>query len=69
MNLWEIGAAAYILTILVALILTHHEQRQRGQTAPARMLVGYVLCTVWPLVAAVLMMILYRSAIAPGGPE
>ena len=43
----------YAATTALALTMTYREQRQRGQARPAYAVIGYMACTVWPLMAMV----------------
>lgn len=49
--------AMYLLTVILALIMTHSERRrterqQRGHDLVPYVLLGYILCLVWPLTMA-----------------
>lgn len=55
MVFWIFIAAFYVLSILLALEKTYREQQRRGDNAPVRVVTGYLLCTVWPMVVAVMM--------------
>ena len=68
MTLWTLGFGLYLLTTMVAVTLTHLEQRQREDLTPAAMLIGYGLCAVWPVVAAFLV-ILHRFDMPLGRPD
>ncbi|MFW2541572.1 hypothetical protein ACN2XU_02940 [Primorskyibacter sp. 2E107] len=59
MDFWTIVMAAYCLTTIMAISLTYQEQKRRAQSTPVYMLIGYMLCMVWPAVATV-MVVLYR---------
>ncbi|WP_226561913.1 hypothetical protein [Salipiger thiooxidans] len=55
MNFWTIAAAAYVWTVIAAVTLTYREQKRRGEESPVYTLIGYVCCSVWPVVAAVML--------------
>ncbi len=59
MDFWTIGISVYILTTIVAVTLTYKEQKRRGHRTPIFNLIGFMLCMVWPVVAAV-MVIFYK---------
>lgn len=48
--------AAYLITTIIAVSLTYAEQRTRGIVTPGSVMMGYMLCLVWPLVAAVMIL-------------
>lgn len=54
MDFWTVALFLYLSTVLSALVCTWREQRQGGGRAPVPLMIGYGLCTVWPLVAAVM---------------
>ncbi|MCA0942150.1 hypothetical protein CLG85_012255 [Yangia mangrovi] len=60
MNFLNILLLAYLVTVLVALTLTHRERRRHGHRSALYAVLGYALCLVWPLVAAV-MVLFYRQ--------
>lgn len=45
----------YFVTVIVAVVMTFREQRKRGHVTPMFTILGYILCIVWPLVAASMM--------------
>ncbi|WP_425102248.1 hypothetical protein [Tropicibacter sp. S64] len=59
MDFWTIVTAAYCLSTIMAVTLTYQEQKKRGQSTPVYTAIGYLLCMVWPVVAAV-MLVFYR---------
>ncbi len=61
MAFWTVFLAIYMAITLLALVLTFREQRSRGARTPFHAAAGYVLCTVWPAVVAV-MVIFYRPS-------
>lgn len=60
MSVLTILVYCYLATTLVALTLTYREQKRRKQKTPVFTFIGYLLCMVWPAVAAV-MVIFYRQ--------
>lgn len=50
----------YAIVTFSALLLTFREHRIRGARSSVHLIGGYLLCTVWPAVVAV-MVIFYRS--------
>ena len=53
MTFWTLFGAAYLASTLLALGLTWNEQRSRGQGNLLYSVIGYLTCTVWPLVVLV----------------
>lgn len=53
MNFWTIVIGVYVMTTIVAITLTWREQKNRGERTPVYNFIGYLLCTIWPIVAAV----------------
>ncbi len=45
--------ALYVATTVMALVMTYREQRRMDRARPGYTLIGYIACTVWPLVAVV----------------
>lgn len=62
MSLPTILALAYLATILIALSLTHRERKRQGNRSVLYGLLGYLLCLVWPLVAAVMVLFFREPA-------
>ncbi|WP_136444003.1 hypothetical protein [Pacificoceanicola onchidii] len=60
MDFWTFVMAAYCLSAIMAITLTYQEQKRRGQSSPVYSLIGYLLCTVWPVVATV-MVVFYKA--------
>lgn len=59
MDFWVILIAAYVLSAVIAVVMTYREQQRRGERSPVYSVIGYLLCTIWPVVAA-FMVIFYR---------
>ena len=59
MDSWTLIISLYFSSVIAALVLTYKEQKRRGQSTPIYTAIGYFLCMVWPLVAAV-MLIFYK---------
>ena len=53
MTLWTFMLALYVATTVMALVMTYREQRRMDRARPGYTLIGYIACTVWPLVAVV----------------
>ncbi|MBU2960056.1 hypothetical protein KO516_04275 [Citreicella sp. C3M06] len=60
MEIWNIFLVLYAIVTFSALFLTFREHRSRGAKSLLHLFGGYLLCTVWPAVVAV-MVICYRS--------
>jgi len=56
MNLWTVFVALYIVSFSFAIVMTYREQKARGDITPVFKFIGYALCTVWPLVVAVVVL-------------
>lgn len=52
MGLFEICVVLYICATLFALTMTYREQRQNGHKNMLFNTIGFIACTVWPLVMA-----------------
>lgn len=52
MGLWEFCIALYASTTLFAVVMTYREQRSRGQSSLIFGAIGFLACTIWPVVAA-----------------
>ncbi len=58
MDIWTVIIAVYIFISIAAITMTYREQKRKSVKSPLFSLIGYVLCTVWPVtVAAVLVAI------------
>ncbi|WP_353475844.1 hypothetical protein PVT71_22970 (plasmid) [Salipiger sp. H15] len=62
MTLLNILAFAYLGTVLIALSLTHRERKRQGNRSVLFGILGYLLCLVWPLVAAVMILFFREPA-------
>lgn len=60
MDFWTIVMAVYCLSAIMAITLTYQEQKRRGENTPVYAFIGYLLCTVWPVVATV-MVVFYKA--------
>ncbi|TNJ40979.1 hypothetical protein [Phaeobacter sp. B1627] len=49
-----IFTAMYVPTVLLALLLTHWEQKENPEETSELRLLGLLLCAVWPLVGLVM---------------
>lgn len=65
MDFWTFVVALYVISTIFAITMTYREQKRRGHRTPVFAIIGYILCTVWPLVVAVLV-IFFRPSTEPG---
>ncbi len=64
MDIWTVIIAVYIFTSIAAIIMTYCEQKRKKIKSPLFSLIGYFLCTVWPVtVAAVLVAIGHEALV------
>ncbi len=59
MIFWTLLSVCYGAITVFALYMTHQEQKRQDCPHTFEILIGYLICTVWPL--AVLFMITYRK--------
>ncbi|EIE49050.1 hypothetical protein AL036_14710 [Salipiger aestuarii] len=59
MELWIFFLVAYAAVTAAALVMTFREQRSKGISTRVHIAAGYMLCTAWPAVVAV-MVIFYK---------
>ncbi len=64
MEFWTIFWAVYTFSTIFAIAMTYREQKRSGRSTPLFVLIGYLLCTVWPVVVAVVL-IFYRPVENP----
>ncbi len=55
MGFWVFITVIYCAVTTFALYMTYQEQRRHGQQSIVFNMIGYVLCTVWPLLAAAML--------------
>lgn len=55
MDIGIIFVAFYVASSIFAITMTYREQKRRGHRTPVFALIGYLLCTVWPLVVAAIL--------------
>ncbi len=55
MELLTVVLMIYAAVTAAALIMTFREQRLKGVRTPVHVAIGYVLCTAWPAVVAVIL--------------
>lgn len=61
MFFWPIVSLIYIAITIFAVYMTYQEQRRQGRSSPVYNMIGYLLCTVWPvLIAAILVIARFR---------
>lgn len=61
---WALFVALYAISTIFAIIMTFREQKRRGPRTPVPALIVYLLCTVWPLVVAII--VFYSLLPEPG---
>jgi len=54
-DIWTVSVAAYIAIFVVAFTMTYREQQRNNVKSPLFCLIGYVLCTVWPLTVVIVL--------------
>ncbi len=57
MDFWTAFIAFYIATSIFAISMTYREQKKSGTVTPIFALIGALLCTVWPLVVAMVLVL------------
>lgn len=62
MDVLTLMMIVYLATTIAALVMTYREQQRRRQITPVFTLIGYVLCLIWPVVAAVMVVLSRRLA-------
>lgn len=50
----------YAVTTVLAIVMTYREQKRKQLKSPLFTLIGYVLCSIWPIVIAFIL-IFYRT--------
>jgi cytochrome c oxidase assembly factor CtaG len=53
MTVWTFLLVLYVASTIAAVVMTYREQRRTTLVSPLYRLIGYLACTVWPLVAVV----------------
>lgn len=56
MDFLKIFLLVYAVTTAVAIVMTYREQKRKELRSPLFTLIGYVLCSVWPIVVAVILL-------------
>ena len=57
MDFWTFFLAAYVSSTVFAIVMTYREQKRRGHSTPIYAAIGYLLCTVWPVVVAFMVIV------------
>jgi hypothetical protein len=57
MLFWPIVSLIYIAVTIFAVYMTYQEQRRLGRSTPMYNIISYLLCTVWPLLVAAILVI------------
>ncbi|MCF6275858.1 MAG: hypothetical protein L3J05_08865 [Robiginitomaculum sp.] len=52
MDAWTLIVTVYLFISIAAIIMTYREQKRSNLKSPLFTLIGYVLCTVWPVTVA-----------------
>lgn len=60
MIFWSIVFVLYMLVSVFAVYMTYQEQKRQDHPSPMFNLIGYLACTVWPLVAAAALVAVWR---------
>jgi len=55
MDIGSVFIVFYVATSIFAIAMTYREQKRRGHSTPVFALIGYLLCTVWPLLVAAIL--------------
>ena len=55
MGFWLFVSMIYCAVTVFALYMTYQEQRRQGRKSLAFNLMGYGLCTIWPILAAAML--------------
>jgi len=57
MDFWSALIALYIAISIFAISRTYREQKKSATVTPIFALIGYLLCIVWPLVVAAVLVL------------
>lgn len=69
MDIWTLIVTAYILVSIAALIMTYREQKRKNVKSPLFSLIGYFLCTVWPVTVAAILVAIGHEALVGESPS
>ncbi len=58
MSFWPLFWSVYVLISIFAITMTYKEQKKSNRTTPVFVFIGYLACTVWPLLVAVMLVLL-----------
>lgn len=61
MSVWSVVIAVYVVISAFAIVMTYREQRKTGGQSVVLNAFGYIACTLWPLVLAILILTLRRK--------
>ncbi|SFF03475.1 hypothetical protein SAMN04488523_11575 [Sulfitobacter brevis] len=56
MEFWPVLIFLYVVITIFAITMTYREQKKREDVTPMFALIGCILCTVWPLVVAAILL-------------
>lgn len=62
MTFWNVISVIYVLTTVFAIYRTYQEQKQQERPSFLFGVIGYLCCTIWPVVAACIFVITYRRS-------
>ncbi|VDC33975.1 hypothetical protein [Pseudogemmobacter humi] len=51
---FQVIVLGYLLVSLIAITLTYREQKRNGISSPLFRVIGFALCTIWPVALVVL---------------
>jgi uncharacterized membrane protein YhaH (DUF805 family) len=57
MEFWIVFLAAYATVVAFAFVMTFRERRGRAGALPFHIVMGYVLCALWPAVVMVMVIV------------
>ena len=57
MDFWTLFWGLYVLSAGFAIIMSYREQKKNGPKTPVFLMTGYVCCIVWPIVAAIIVIL------------
>ena len=63
MDAWTVIFAVYIFISTAAITMTSREQKQKNVKSPVFSLIGYLLCTVWPVTVAAILVAVGHEAL------
>jgi len=61
MEIFELLILVYVVVTAGAMVMTYREQRRSTQRSLVFNLIGYLACTIWPVVCAVFVVAMQRK--------